>query len=81
MRYTNINIQDNTKRFKYIIEYKDNVEYQASDALSYSINPLNDDPLRVDFFEGDSRSLRNDNYWVKEQPLLPDQLGGSVCQQ
>lgn len=67
MRYCNINIQDNTKRFKYIIEYKDNVEYQLSDTLSYSVDSLNDDSLRVDFFEGDSQVLRNDNYWVKEE--------------
>lgn len=63
MKYTNINILDGTRRFKYIIEYQNDVEYYPSDDISYAVGAVGDD-LRIDFFEeGRKKLIRNDNYW------------------
>ncbi len=62
MKYTNINILDNNRRFKYIIEYKDDIENISRENLSYSLT----DNLRVDFFNSqDTKYIRVDNYWNK----------------
>lgn len=58
MKYTNINILDDRRRFKYIIEYKDDVENVSRDTLSYAL-----DDLRVDFFQDTVKYVRVDNYW------------------
>ena len=59
-KYANINILDDTRRFRYVIEYKDNAEFTGSDILSYR----EVENLRVDFFNDNyDRYIRNNNYW------------------
>ena len=61
MKYTNINIIDDDKRFQYILEYVDNAENNVSSNLSYVEDR---DGLRIDFFQvGAPEYQRFNNYW------------------
>lgn len=69
MRYTNINILDDNRRFRYIIEYQNNAENTNYDDLKYAIG-IEEDSLRLDFFDtgnnvyASKEYVRNNNYWI-----------------
>lgn len=68
MEYTNINILDGDRRFRYIIEYVNNAESNVSDNLCYVIGDEHviNDKLRCDMFQtGLERFRRFNNYWEK----------------
>lgn len=57
MRYTNINILSEDRRFRYVVEYQDDVEQVASKDLGYEVSDG-----RIDFSTSDLKREGND--WV-----------------
>ena len=59
MRYTNINILNQEKRFRYVFEYQDDIEETLTSNLSYEITKDN----RIDFFDPYVNLKREGNEW------------------
>ena len=70
MLYTNINIKDETRIFKYVVGY-DNADDRFAGEIEYILNETQKELL---LFDGYSNLVRCGNYWVHEHTMSKEDL-------